>query len=414
MTESENSIGDIPASTAVEVPRHGASSTPENDLPLSHLALRNSNRRAEPSRPPAPSPGRSATSIIAGWLIFVCLACDFLMVPVFSSLNGPPAELGIILALGILGCVLAQGTLLAAWLAWSDLPFLRRLATHWLIAGSLYLVWVVGTALALADDPGVLNIAATVGLGVPLVSIAAQLPLWIARQWFGWRLVQEQADEAHQSQVRRELGEEPADAALSLVEGDDPDAGVVEPPGEVVPHREGGGARGEAYERAVSDAAAELHEAGRLEVAVPDEDARAEREEARRAVGLPRDDPSQRERPVANGQRIAHAEAEPREERRFRERAAVGEEVRQPPPRRGVHPAVERIRGPDGLDLDEDAGAVPGVSRHGRELADVRRHGTGGTERGHGAPRGGCRRRSIRRLGIRTSGRCRASAFSLR
>ena len=31
-----------------------------------------------------------------------------------------------------------------------------------------------------------------VALGVPLVSIAAQFPLWLARQWLGWRLVREE------------------------------------------------------------------------------------------------------------------------------------------------------------------------------------------------------------------------------
>jgi uncharacterized membrane protein len=100
------------------------------------------------------------------------------------------------ICLGIVGCVLAQGNLLTAWLAWSDGPFLRRLATHWKIAAGLYLVWLVGLGLALAGGRVPPIIAATVALGVPLVSIAAQLPLWVARQWFGWRLVREQADAA--------------------------------------------------------------------------------------------------------------------------------------------------------------------------------------------------------------------------
>jgi hypothetical protein len=72
--------------------------------------------------------------ISAFWLIVPCLACDFLMVPVFSSLSGPPHVPGAALALGIIGCVLAQGCLLAAFLAWRDGPFLRRLGIHWLIA----------------------------------------------------------------------------------------------------------------------------------------------------------------------------------------------------------------------------------------------------------------------------------------
>jgi len=105
------------------------------------------------------------------------------------------------IALGIVGCVLAQGNLLAAWLAWGDEPFLRRLLTHWKIAAGLYLVWLVGFGLvALTNNRLPPQIAAIVALGVPLVSIAAQFPLWVARQWFGWRLVREQAEAAHPSE----------------------------------------------------------------------------------------------------------------------------------------------------------------------------------------------------------------------
>jgi hypothetical protein len=36
-------------------------------------------------------------------------------------------------------------------------------------------------------------IAASFGLGLPLISLAAQWPLWAARQWLGWRLVKADA-----------------------------------------------------------------------------------------------------------------------------------------------------------------------------------------------------------------------------
>ncbi len=117
------------------------------------------------------------------------------MMPVLSSLSGPPRTLGAVLALGIIGCVLAQGCLLAAWVAWGGGPFLRRLAAHWIVAASLYLVWLVGFGLAVALFGRIPpQIAAIVALGVPLVSLAAQFPLWVMRQWFGWRLVREEAD----------------------------------------------------------------------------------------------------------------------------------------------------------------------------------------------------------------------------
>ena len=135
--------------------------------------------------------GMSAPPISALWLIVPCLACDFLMVPVVSSISGPTHAWVVPLAMGIVGCVLAQGCLLAAFLAWSDAPFYWRLGIHWLIAAGLYLVWLVGLALALSRDLAAPHVAATVALGVPLVSVAAQFPLWLARQFWGWRLVRD-------------------------------------------------------------------------------------------------------------------------------------------------------------------------------------------------------------------------------
>ena len=51
----------------------------------------------------------------------------------------------------------------------------------------------MGFGLAVALSGRIpLQIAATVALGVPLVSLAAQFPLWVTRQLFGWRLVREE------------------------------------------------------------------------------------------------------------------------------------------------------------------------------------------------------------------------------
>ena len=43
--------------------------------------------------------------------------------------------------------------------------------------------------LALGQPNQFRQLSMMVGLSVPLMSIAAQLPLWIARQMFGWRLI---------------------------------------------------------------------------------------------------------------------------------------------------------------------------------------------------------------------------------
>lgn len=125
-------------------------------------------------------------------LIVLCLLCDFLMVPILAAMtgSGPPGIPGVPLFLAAMGCVLAQGNLLAAWLAWSDQPFGQRLTWHWIVAAILFLVWVAGLAISATVAPvSFAEVSSVVGLSVPMVSIAAQTPLWIARQIFGWRLI---------------------------------------------------------------------------------------------------------------------------------------------------------------------------------------------------------------------------------
>ena len=129
--------------------------------------------------------------VLLGVPIGVCLACDFLMTPVLATAPAwwPIPALPILLA--IVGCVLAQGCLLAAWMAWSDRPFWQRFRWHWIVAAIFYLVWVAGLAVSFPSQFAVASSA--VGLSVPLESIAAQMPLWIARQTFGWRLIRSTA-----------------------------------------------------------------------------------------------------------------------------------------------------------------------------------------------------------------------------
>jgi hypothetical protein len=109
------------------------------------------------------------------------------MAPVLAMPPGGWPIPGLPILLAIVGCVLAQGCLLAAWLAWSDQPFWQRFRRHWIVAAILYLVWAAG--LAISHPSQFLVAISAVGLSVPLVSVAAQLPLWIARQTFGWRLI---------------------------------------------------------------------------------------------------------------------------------------------------------------------------------------------------------------------------------
>src|SRR5262245_32695322 len=63
------------------------------------------------------------------WLVLLIVAClisDGSMVPVITFMTGPPQGAAAILLAGIVGCVLAQGCVLAAWLAWSTGSTPRR------------------------------------------------------------------------------------------------------------------------------------------------------------------------------------------------------------------------------------------------------------------------------------------------
>jgi hypothetical protein len=65
---------------------------------------------------------------------------------------------------------------------------------HWIVAAALFCVWAVGVALA--SPPNESRMAwLTIGFAVPVVSMGAQLPPWIARQWIGWRITQAEFDE---------------------------------------------------------------------------------------------------------------------------------------------------------------------------------------------------------------------------
>jgi hypothetical protein len=123
------------------------------------------------------------------WLLLVvCALVDFLLAPLFTSLNGSPPSLRNAWLFAALGCTLAQGNTLAAWLVWSDGPFLRRLTVHWGIAGALCAIWLAGLRMFVKPEDAIFA-SSTIVLAVPLVSMAAQMPLWIVRYFFGWRLV---------------------------------------------------------------------------------------------------------------------------------------------------------------------------------------------------------------------------------
>src|SRR5262245_35477640 len=91
---------------------------------------------------PAATSDRSA-SVWLATLIAASLASDFFMVPVMGMIPALPI-VAFPLYLACIGCLLAQGCLLAAWLAWSDQPFGQRTLRHWIVAAVLFLTWAAG------------------------------------------------------------------------------------------------------------------------------------------------------------------------------------------------------------------------------------------------------------------------------
>jgi hypothetical protein len=135
-------------------------------------------------------------------LAVLSVAVDLLMLPMVAAIKGRPV--GLMMVLPLVGCLLAQGSLLAAWLVWGDAPFSRRLVWHWIVAGCLCCVWLIGLAVARPPE-GFREVGFTVALTVPVVSLGAQLPLWVVRLLFGWRIVRSTAPSAEQPLSIRDL-----------------------------------------------------------------------------------------------------------------------------------------------------------------------------------------------------------------
>jgi hypothetical protein len=116
---------------------------------------------------PVASNARSPSALLA-LLIAISLASDFFMVLAFAMIPALPM-IFFPLMQATVGCILAQGCLLAAWLAWGDQPFWQRLLRHWIVAAIFYLVWVAGLWVGQPDQFRKLSMM--VGLSVPLMSM---------------------------------------------------------------------------------------------------------------------------------------------------------------------------------------------------------------------------------------------------
>jgi hypothetical protein len=105
-------------------------------------------------------------------------------------------SLGLIFPITCLGIMFAEGFVLAAWLVFGAGSFFKRLWIHWAGVAWLALAWLLGAILDDGLSGDVRDALENVPFVLPLLSVAIQLPLWVARYYFGWRLVDGCGDQA--------------------------------------------------------------------------------------------------------------------------------------------------------------------------------------------------------------------------
>jgi hypothetical protein len=117
--------------------------------------------------------------------LLALLGCGFFNLvigPIIEETRGEPVGL-IAMAFGIFAGQLA---VLSIWLVWSEIGFWRRLLVYWALLYALGACFVAGLAVSGAGD--VDEVARGVFCALPLVALAAQLPLWALRIYFGWQI----------------------------------------------------------------------------------------------------------------------------------------------------------------------------------------------------------------------------------
>jgi hypothetical protein len=124
--------------------------------------------------------------------LVVCGLANFAVAPLMDEFG--PDEWGALFVYSCFGWNLAQVGLLSVAMTLGHESFLRRLTICWALALLLLLLWIAGAATSIhlgrlielpLDREGRM-----LTVGMPVIFLAAQVPLWIARIYFGWRFVQ--------------------------------------------------------------------------------------------------------------------------------------------------------------------------------------------------------------------------------
>jgi hypothetical protein len=132
------------------------------------------------------------------WLALLGLAALFALVnlSIFPLIEAFDDD-ALFIICGCVGVMLAEGFVLAVWLVWGGGSFLKRFVLHWAAVLLLGAIWLVGAIAAEGvRDGDIRDALEVIPFSLPLASLTIQLPLWIVRLYFGWRLVDECADAA--------------------------------------------------------------------------------------------------------------------------------------------------------------------------------------------------------------------------
>jgi len=118
-------------------------------------------------------------------------AIDFLLWPLASAVDGGMLSWLMFEPL-VIGLLLGQIVGLAMWLVWGEGTFVRRLIVHWVVGLGLMAAVLLGVAATMAGISWPVDLAdvskgvAVIVCALSVLSLAAQLPLWPLRAYFGW------------------------------------------------------------------------------------------------------------------------------------------------------------------------------------------------------------------------------------
>lgn len=150
----------------------------------------------EPASPATAIPSLENGSVslgigIALLILFAVVNCA--AVPFGEQISGPPDDgWAILLAMGM-GLIGGQIGALSGVLVWINRPFLYRLMMLWLLGLALYGCWFLGLLTQISSRlwfrDMMLEVARAILASLPLISLSIQMPQWIVRLYFGWRIV---------------------------------------------------------------------------------------------------------------------------------------------------------------------------------------------------------------------------------